>query len=67
MTDTRTGAHWPIDQTAGLLTAACLLTVLYSVGLVALRNLIGFRDAEEHADHADRHHRGELGDDVEAS
>jgi hypothetical protein len=34
----RTGGHWPIDQTAGLLIAACLLTILYSVGLDAIRH-----------------------------
>ena len=34
----RTGGHWPIDQTAGLLIAACLLTVVYSVGLNAIRH-----------------------------
>ena len=34
----RTGGHWPVDQTAGLLIAACLLTILYSVGLNAIRH-----------------------------
>lgn len=34
----RTGGHWPIDQTAGLLISACLLTLLYSVGLDAIRH-----------------------------
>jgi membrane-associated phospholipid phosphatase len=34
----RTGGHWPIDQTAGLLIAASLLTVVYSVGLDAIRH-----------------------------
>jgi pyruvate,water dikinase len=34
----RTGGHWPIDQTAGLLIAACLLTILYSVALDAIRH-----------------------------
>lgn len=34
----RVGAHWPIDQVAGLLIAACLLTVVYSVGIDAIRN-----------------------------
>jgi membrane-associated phospholipid phosphatase len=34
----RTGGHWPIDQVAGLLIAACLLTILYSVGLHAIRH-----------------------------
>jgi phosphohistidine swiveling domain-containing protein len=34
----RTGGHWPIDQTAGLLIAACLLTVLYSVVLDVTRH-----------------------------
>jgi phosphohistidine swiveling domain-containing protein len=28
----RTGGHWPMDQLAGLLIAASLLTVVYSVG-----------------------------------
>ena len=35
--DVRTGGHWPVDQTAGLLVAASLLTVFYSVGIAALR------------------------------
>ena len=34
----RTGGHWPIDQVAGLLIAACLLTIVYSVGLDAIRH-----------------------------
>jgi len=34
----RTGGHWPIDQTAGLLIAASLLIVVYSVGLDAIRH-----------------------------
>jgi membrane-associated phospholipid phosphatase len=34
----RTGGHWPIDQTAGLFVAACLLTIVYSVGLDAIRH-----------------------------
>jgi len=34
----RTGGHWPIDQTAGLLIAATLLTILYSVGLNAIQH-----------------------------
>jgi membrane-associated phospholipid phosphatase len=34
----RTGGHWPVDQTAGLLIAASLLTVFYSVGIRAIRN-----------------------------
>lgn len=33
----RVGAHWPIDQLAGLLIALCLLIVVYSVGINALR------------------------------
>jgi phosphohistidine swiveling domain-containing protein len=33
----RTGGHWPVDQTAGLLIAASLLTVFYSYGIAALR------------------------------
>jgi membrane-associated phospholipid phosphatase len=34
----RTGGHWPIDQTAGMLIAACLLIIIYSVGLDAIRH-----------------------------
>ena len=37
----RTGGHWPIDQTAGLLVGACLLTILYSVGVDAIRHESG--------------------------
>lgn len=33
----RVGAHWPVDQIAGLAIAACLLIVVYSVGIAALR------------------------------
>ena len=33
----RTGGRWPVDQTAGLLIAASLLTVFYSAGLGAIR------------------------------
>ncbi len=35
------------------------------VGVVPDRRLVGLGDAEQHADHAHRHHRTELGDDVE--
>jgi hypothetical protein len=34
----RTGGHWPIDQGAGLLIAASLLTIVYSVGLNAIQH-----------------------------
>ena len=37
------------------------------VGLVAYRDLVGFRDAEQHADDPHRHDRRQLGDDVEAA
>ena len=37
------------------------------VGLLAHRDLVVFGDAEQHADDAHRHHRRELGDDVEAA
>jgi hypothetical protein len=36
-----------------------------SVASVSHGRLVGLGDAEEHADHAHRHHRTELGDDVE--